>query len=243
MRELRKEDCCKDTDSSRVRYVCKVKDELTKNRRENDEAQETQTMFETGGGLCPVRSFEKYLCHLNPKNVFLFQRPKKAVKDSDKVWFDNVVVGQRSLADKIKNLSAAAELSYPYTNHSIRATAIIILHDCGFEAQHIMTLSGHKSESSIRSYAARTSLSTKRKMSETISRSLNNNQQMALVSEAEMSSSSAVGSEETTFSAAQAEPLLTTSQEKFILDNEMSIQNSQQTVNNFYNCTFNFAGK
>jgi len=65
---------------------------------------------------------------------------------------------------------------------------------------------------------------------------------MALVSEAEMSSSSAVGSEETTVSAAQAEPLLTTSQEGFILK-EMSIQNSQQTVNNFCNCTFNFAGK
>ena len=70
-------------------------------------------MFETGGPLCPVRSFEKYLSHLNPKNVFLFQRPKKAVKDSDKVWFDNMVVGQRSLADNLKNLSVAAELSYP----------------------------------------------------------------------------------------------------------------------------------
>ena len=105
-----------------------------------------------------------------------------------------------------------------------------------------MALSGHKSESSIRSSAAQTSLSTKRKMSETISRSLNNNQQMELVSEAEMSSSSAVGSEETTVSAAQAEPLLTASQEEFIL-NELSIQNSQQTVNNFYNCTFNIAGK
>ena len=242
LKELKKEDFCIETDSSGVRYVCKVKDELTKNHRENDEAQETQTMFETGGPLYPVRSFEKYLSHLNPKNVFLFQRPKKAVKDSDKAWFDNMVVGQRSLADKMKNISAAAELCYPYTNHSIRATAITILDDCSFEARHIMALSGHKSESSIQSDAAQTSLSNKRKMSETISRSLNNNQQMALVLKAEMSSSSAVGCEETTVSAAQAEPPLTASQEESIF-NEMSIQNSQQTVNNFYNCTFNFAGK
>ena len=63
VRELKEEDFCIETDSSGVRYVCKVKDELTKNRRENDEAQETQTMFETGGPLCPVRSFEKYLSH------------------------------------------------------------------------------------------------------------------------------------------------------------------------------------
>jgi len=57
--ELKKEDFCIETDSSGVRYVCKVKDELTKNRRENNEAQETQTMFETGGPLCPVRSFSQ----------------------------------------------------------------------------------------------------------------------------------------------------------------------------------------
>ena len=85
LRELRKEDFCVRTDSSGVKFVCKVKDELTKNRRENDEAQESQTMFETGGPFCPVLSFEKYICHLNPKNEYLFQRPKKATEESDEV--------------------------------------------------------------------------------------------------------------------------------------------------------------
>jgi len=44
-----------------------------------------------------------------------------------------------------------------------------------------MAVSGHRSENSIRSYASRTSLSTKRKMSDAISSSIdNNNKQLAV---------------------------------------------------------------
>ena len=46
-------------------------------------------MFEIGGTFCPVLSFEKYVSRLNPKkakNEYLFQRPKKAVDESDEVW-------------------------------------------------------------------------------------------------------------------------------------------------------------
>ncbi|XP_078364213.1 uncharacterized protein KIAA1958-like [Oculina patagonica] len=237
LRELKKEDFSIRTDSSGVRYVCKVKDELTKNRRENDEAQESQTMFETGGPLCPVLSFEKYVSRLNPKNEFLFQRHKKAVDESDEVWYDNMVVGERTLGDKMKKLSIAAKLSFVYTNHSIRATAITILDECGYEARHIMALSGHKSESSIRSYASQTSLSTNWKMSETLAESLNKKTVTAIVP-----ATSVVGRTSDTERATSQEPLLTASQEAYIL-NELSVEqsNTQQTVNNnFYNCTFNF---
>ncbi|KAL9978416.1 hypothetical protein ACROYT_G015929 [Oculina patagonica] len=85
-----------------------------------------------------------------------------------------MIVGERTLGDKMKKLSIAAKLSFMYTNHSIKATALSILDECGYEARHIMALSGHRSESSIRSYASQTSLSTKRKMSETLTESLNN---------------------------------------------------------------------
>ena len=163
------------TDPSKRKYVCKVKDELTKNRRETDEAQETQDMFATGGLLCPVLSFEQYVSHLNPKNEFFFQRLKRLKDVSDDVWYDNMVVGQGTLGEKMKKLSTDAELSYIYTNHSIRATAITVLDECGYEARHIMAVSGHKSENSIRSYAARTSLSKKRKMSEALSFSTSEN--------------------------------------------------------------------
>ena len=169
LRALKKTDFSIKIDSSGAKYVEKVKDELTKNRRETDEAQETQTMFETRDPVCPVLSFAKYVSHLNPQNEYLFQRTKRAVKESDSVWYDNMVIGQRTLGDKMKNLSRSAELSYLYTNHSIRATTISILDECGYEARHIMAVSGHRSENSIRSYAAKTSLSKKRKMSEALS--------------------------------------------------------------------------
>ena len=208
-----------------------MKDELTKNRRENDEAQESQTMFETGGPFCPVLSFEKYVSRLNPKNEYLFQRPKKAVDESNEVWYDNMVVSQRTLGDKMKKLSIEAKLSCVYTNHSIRATTITILDECGYEARHIMALSGHRSESSIR-----LSLSTKRKMSETLSESLNNKKTVTTIA-----ATSSVGHSEIPVAGNTPEPLLTASQEEHIL-NELSIEqsNTQQTVNNFYNCTFNF---
>ena len=143
LRDLKVTDFSIETDPSKTKYVSKVKDELTKNRREIDEAQETQVMFATGGLLCPVLSFEKYVSHLNPKNEFFFQRPKRIVKESDGVWYDNMVVGQRTLGEKMKKLSSDAELSYTYTNQSIRATAITMLDECGYEARHIMAVSDH----------------------------------------------------------------------------------------------------
>ena len=62
-------------------------------------------MFETGRPFCPVLLFEKYVSRLNPKNEYLFQRPKKAVDESDEVWYDHMVVGQRTLGDKMKKLA------------------------------------------------------------------------------------------------------------------------------------------
>ena len=41
-----------------------------------------------------------------------------------------------------------------YINHSIRATMITKLDKSGYEAQHIMAVSGHRNESSIRSYSS-----------------------------------------------------------------------------------------
>ena len=67
-----------------------------------------------------------------------------------------------------KKMSKDAELSAVYTNHSIRATCITILDSAGVEARHIMAISGHGSESSIRSYA-RTSVEKKAEMSTHIS--------------------------------------------------------------------------
>lgn len=134
----------------------------------------------------------------------------------------------------MKNLSAAAKLSFLYTNHSIRTTTNTILDKNGFEARHIMAVSGHKSESSIRSYAS-TSMNTKRKMSETLSIDLNDKKRSAIfpITDGNSSTLTPVHHEivpvSTPSTKRMVEPLLTDSQEQQIL-NELSIQQSQQTI-------------
>ena len=80
-------------------------------------------MYEKPGPNCPVVSFDIYLSHLNPLNEFLFQRPNGNASTSEDVWCD-MVVGERTLGEKMKNISREAKLSKCYTNHSIRATAV-----------------------------------------------------------------------------------------------------------------------
>ena len=79
-----------------------------------------------------------------------------------------MVLGTNSLEGLMKKISAESNLSKIYSNHSIRATAITVLDSAGLEARHIMSVSGHKAESSIRSYS-KTSDEIKRKMSEILS--------------------------------------------------------------------------
>ena len=78
-----------------------------------------------------------------------------------------MMVGERTLGEKMKCISKETELSKIYTNHSVRATAVTILDKCGYEAHHITAASGHKSVSSIRSYC-KTDTSTKKQMSESM---------------------------------------------------------------------------
>ena len=87
-------------------------------------------MFETRNAVCLVLSFENYISHLNPRNEYHFQRPKRVVKQSDNICYYNMVNGQRTLGDKMKNLSRSTKLSHLYTNHSIRATIISIPDEC-----------------------------------------------------------------------------------------------------------------
>lgn len=71
--------------------------------------------------------------------------------------------------DMMKKLSSAAQLSKIYTNHSIRSTSITILNEAGFQGRHIVKISGHKNESSLKSYSHRIGENVYRDMSETLS--------------------------------------------------------------------------
>ena len=112
--------------------------------------------------------------------------------------------GERTLGEKMKNISREAKLSKCHTNHSIRATAVTILDKSGFEARHIMALSGHKNEASIRSYS-KTDICTKKKMSE-----------IPLTTRCEVSDESSV------MNSHQSSPVLSLSQEKVIINSSRS---------------------
>jgi len=117
-----------------------------------------------GSPRCPVASLEKYLSKLNPNSECFWQRPKRQVKDGGSFWYDSIAVGHNTLGNFMKTISTKAELSQIYTNHCIRATCITALDNKGMEARHIMSISGHKSETSIKSYSRNVSEKKKHEM-------------------------------------------------------------------------------
>ena len=182
----------------------KTTDELTKNHRAHDvQAEEGGMMIANDGPFCPVSSFEKYLSVLNPMNEYLFQRPKKSAGEGE-IWYDNMVVGENTLGKKMKVISHQAELSTIYTNHSIRATTITIIDRSRFEARHIMSVSGHRNESSVKTYS-KTDANTKTNQARSLMAVIDNSKNHVVASEAgENDGNVELG-------------LLTNSQEKFIL--------------------------
>ena len=124
------------------------------------------------GERCPVKSLKKYIAKLNPCCEYMWQRPKlRKVCHDQNVWYDNIPLGKNTLSSMTKSISEAAGCSKCYTNHSLRATSISILDRAGFPSRSIMTVSGHRSETSIKSYA-RTSEERKKEMSNTLSRKI-----------------------------------------------------------------------
>ena len=162
LRELKKDSFQVSVDDEGREYLEKYTDEMTKNRRENNEAVEGGRIYATDFTDCPVMSYKQYMTVLNPKIDAFFQRPKSA-RPLQGPWFDAMPVGFNQLGKMMKRISIEAGLSMVYTNHCLRATSVTILDNCGIEARHIMSVSGHRSEKSIRSYS-RTGAGMKRKM-------------------------------------------------------------------------------
>ena len=69
-----------------IAYVRKVKDEMTKNPKTKDIDVTTGFMLQVLGSdgrshrMCPARSFENYISHLNPGCNSLWQQPIKTSK-------------------------------------------------------------------------------------------------------------------------------------------------------------------
>lgn len=171
LREQTKETFAFGVDSQQRRFVYQAIDELDKNHRETDKSSVSTTdgrMYEQPGPLCPVRSFEKYLSKLHPELQALWQRPKPAAAANKTSWYSNARLAKNTLGSFMKDVSKEAGLSKEYTNHSVRATAVTVLDHCNVEARHIMRVSGHKSESSLRSYSRRLSEDKQREIADNL---------------------------------------------------------------------------
>ena len=128
-------------------------------------------LYFSGDEKCPVTSFTKYLSKLNPGNKNFWQRPKSKeyISSATDIWYDNAAVGKNTLGSMMSNVSDECGLSKRYTNHCIRSTCSTALGDGGIETRHIMGLSGHKSESAVRSYTKKLSEKKTRQMSSVLS--------------------------------------------------------------------------
>ena len=175
LRLLTKQTFAVQADATGKKYVYQALDELDKNHRGKDQPDDSPgegRMYERPNSpYCPVKTFELYLSKLNPSLSCLWQRPKarESFSESDEVWYCNAPLGKNTLATLMSSISKEIQLSYQYTNHCIRATAVSLLDECNFEARHVMRVSGRKSESSIRSYSRSLSEAKQKEISHSLS--------------------------------------------------------------------------
>ena len=83
-------------------------------------------------------------------------------------------LGVNTLGNKMKVIAEKAGCSHKYTNHSLRATTCTLLDEAGFPNRHIMSVTGHRSESSLKHYS-RTSDKKKQLMSNALAHQMSEN--------------------------------------------------------------------
>lgn len=122
--------------------------------------------FFSDSDRCPVKSFVKYIRRLNPNCNKFFQQPRSTPADG--IFYNNIALGHNKLGTYMTEISRFANLSREYTNHSCRATTVHLLDEAQFASRHIMSVTGHRSEASLKTYSGKTCETTKKMMSKTL---------------------------------------------------------------------------
>ena len=170
LRDMKREDYVLNTDELGNRYF-ERRDTLTKTRREDEDEEFGGRMYEIRDSpRCPVQSLIKYKELLNSSCTGFWQRPKSMPREEGP-WYDNIPLGINTLGSKMNSIAQKAGCTTKYSNHSLRATTVTTLNDAGFESRDIMTVTGHKAETSLKHYA-KTSALRKREMSANIAKGL-----------------------------------------------------------------------
>lgn len=176
-RSLTKNSFTFESDSSGAPYVTMAHDEKTKNHQgglQDDESFERYgRMYKGTGPTDGYTCLELYLHKLSPKCDALFQYPKRNWSGIlESCWYENRPLGVNKLSTMMKDISAAAELSKIYINHSVRASAITLWSQAGLSNRQIMAISGHRNETSLRSYNNQHSTSQLRQCSNVLAHAL-----------------------------------------------------------------------
>ena len=183
----------KDEETGRE-YVFKKEDEMNKNNRENNKIVSSGVMpAKPGDQLCPVLSFKLYLSKLNSNCSRLWQRPRNSFLEGDTVWYCAAPLGEKSLSKFMSTISSQLNLSTRYANHSICATGATLLSRANFNNAQIMSVTGHKSVSSLAVYQ-KVSTNEKISMGDSISKSLES--QTSLISPSPRTQSCSLSSAE-----------------------------------------------
>lgn len=137
-----------------------------------DESPTDRRMYATGMSDCPVAMLKLFLSKTDPSATSLFNCCEKAALVNPMIcdiWFTSSPLSKRFYTNFMGDICKSANTTGWYTAHSIRATAIQAMNDSGFEARHIMYMSGHRQESSLKSYCRNPSIVQKRQLSTTLS--------------------------------------------------------------------------
>ena len=155
-------------------------DETTKNHpggvSDVESYEKNGRMYKTNSPTDGYSALELFLSKLNPQCEVLFQYPKRNWRPCDKIWYENRPLGINKLSAMMKDISSAAGLSRVYTNHSVRATAITLWSTAGLTNREIMAISGHRNESSLKSYHSMPSSNQLRKCSDVLASALGDNE-------------------------------------------------------------------
>ena len=143
-------------DESNMCYIVRAIDEETKNHKESNSEIISGYMHKIQGNkFCPVQLYLTYKISLDTRSEYLWQKPrmKKIPADGKGTWFGPQQVGHNTIDGFITNIAEKYGMKDKgYSNHSLRATAITSLTRHNFSNKQIMSLTGHKSMSSLAIY-------------------------------------------------------------------------------------------
>lgn len=129
-------------------------------------------MYSTQDDRCPVDALRRFLSKTDHRAQSLFNNCIPEAMSSPQtveIWYSTKPLKQYQFTRFMGDISRNAKCTQHYTAHCLRATAIQAMSDAGFELRHIMFMSGHHNESSVRSYSRGCTTGQKHQLSAALS--------------------------------------------------------------------------